>query len=274
MPLCIHSRVSSALRGLVLVMGEHQVRAAAVDVEAHAQQLLGHRRALDVPTRPPLAPGRRPAGVLAGLARLPQGEVQGILLARQLRPLPTVVLALVHVLQTAVGKASVAGVRAHAEVDVAARLVGVATLDQGADVLDDRPDRLRREGLVVGSAEAQRVGVGDVALGHLGGELGARASLRARCVVDLVVDVGHVDDQLDLVALVRKEPAQQAEDDERAGVADVDAAVDRGAARVDPDPPGIARSQRLQLAAAGVVEQDLPHRRATLAPRRSVGALQ
>ena len=48
------------LRGLVLVVGEDQVRAAAVDLEVDAEQLLGHRRALDVPARPARAPTASP----------------------------------------------------------------------------------------------------------------------------------------------------------------------------------------------------------------------
>ena len=57
----------------------------------------------------------------------------------------------------------------------------------------------------------------------------------ARGVVDLVVDVGDVDHQLRLVALVLEEAAQEHEDDERARVADVDPPVDGRPAGVDPD---------------------------------------
>ena len=42
---------AAALRDLVLVVGEDEVDAAAVDVEHLAQRLLRHRRALDVPAR-------------------------------------------------------------------------------------------------------------------------------------------------------------------------------------------------------------------------------
>ena len=44
------------LRGLVLVVGEQEIDPAAVDVELDAQQLLGHRRALDVPAGAPQPP--------------------------------------------------------------------------------------------------------------------------------------------------------------------------------------------------------------------------
>ena len=118
---------------------------------------------------------------------------------------------------------------------------------------------------MVGTTQPQRVGVRAVVRGHLRRQLSARLAPRARGVVDLVVDVGDVDHEADVVALVPEEARQQAEDDERARVADVDAAVDRRTARVDPHAPGVARAQRQHLAAERVVQNDLSHRRATLA---------
>ena len=68
------------LGNLVLVVREDQIDAAAVDVDRRlAEQPERHRRALDVPSRP-----ARPDAVvprrLAGLGRLPQHEVAGVLL--------------------------------------------------------------------------------------------------------------------------------------------------------------------------------------------------
>ncbi len=68
------------LRDLVLVVREDEVAAAAVHVEAGAQVAQAHRRALDVPARAAHPPGALPGG-LAGLGRLPDGEVQRVLLA-------------------------------------------------------------------------------------------------------------------------------------------------------------------------------------------------
>src|SRR5207237_9684672 len=69
------------LRILVLVMRELQVHAAAVDVELLAKQRAAHRRALDMPAGPALAPRRGPLR-LVGLGALPQDEVQWIFLVR------------------------------------------------------------------------------------------------------------------------------------------------------------------------------------------------
>src|SRR5262249_54630724 len=70
------------LRDLVLVVREDEVEAAAVDLEDRPERVLGHHRALDVPTRPTAAPGRVPGGVLTGLVRLPQREIPSVLLER------------------------------------------------------------------------------------------------------------------------------------------------------------------------------------------------
>src|SRR5262249_37074156 len=68
------------LRDLVLVVREDEVDAAAVDLEHRAEQLLGHHRALDVPSGPPPPPRRFPPGVLALLVPLPERKVARILL--------------------------------------------------------------------------------------------------------------------------------------------------------------------------------------------------
>ena len=52
---------AAALRDLVLVVGEHQVVAAAVDVEALAQKRMRHGRAFDMPAGPPATPGAVPS---------------------------------------------------------------------------------------------------------------------------------------------------------------------------------------------------------------------
>src|SRR5438105_8060539 len=97
-----------------------------MDREAHPQLRLRHRRALDVPAGSSSAPGRVPGGVLALLLRLPEREVERILLQR----LVALLLALVHLVLVAIRQLSVALEAAHPEVDVATRLVGVIGLDQ------------------------------------------------------------------------------------------------------------------------------------------------
>src|SRR5204862_6634878 len=103
--------------------------------------LLGHRRALDVPAGAPAPPRRVPRGVLALLLRLPEREVQRVLLAVGALD----ALALAHLVDRAVADRAVRVVGAHAEVDVAVDRVRAATLDQRRDEVDDAVDRLRSE---------------------------------------------------------------------------------------------------------------------------------
>src|SRR6185437_4825477 len=70
----------AGLGDLVLMMWKLQIHAAAMQIEVLAQELYRHRRALDVPPRPPPAPRRVPRG-LAGLGLLPEHEIQWIALA-------------------------------------------------------------------------------------------------------------------------------------------------------------------------------------------------
>jgi hypothetical protein len=243
------------LGSLVLVVREREVDPAAVDVELEAQQRLGHRRALDVPAGPARAPGRLPRGVLVGLRALPEREVERVLLAVGTLD----ALALVHLVHVAVRERAVLGQGAHAEVHVAVRGVGVAALHQRADQVDDLRQELRGERLVVGAAEAEPPGVGDVVRGHLARQLLRAAPRGPRRVVDLVVDVGDVRDERDRVALVLEKALELREDHERPRVAHVHARVDRRAAGVDADAAGVARLERLHLAGARVVERDRPH---------------
>src|SRR5580698_5011714 len=103
------------LRELVLVVGKDQVEATAVDLEGLAETLLGHHRALDMPTGPALTPRRGPRGVLPGLGRLPQREVAGVLLQR-------VRLAVDHLVEPLPRQPAVGAEARDAEVDVATGL--------------------------------------------------------------------------------------------------------------------------------------------------------
>jgi hypothetical protein len=239
------------LRELVLVVGEAEVVPAAVDLEDRPEVLLRHRRALDVPARPAHPPRRLPGGVLARLLSLPEGEVALILLqvARLLRD---------HLVELRAGEPPVLREARHAEVDVAAGLVGVTTLDQLLDEGDDLRDRLARARLDIGTAEAEVVRVLEEPAGRALGYLAAADALGDRLLVDVVVDVGDVLDERHVVA-ARLEPALDPDGQhERPRVADVDALVDRRAARVDADRAG-RRRKLLDPAGERVIE---PHRSA------------
>src|SRR3954469_15463878 len=108
-------------------MREDEVEPAAVDLERRPEDLLDHRRALDVPAWPAPAPRRLPPRVLRrGLVRLPEREVARVLLER-------VRLLLLDLIRTLAREAAVFGIRGDAEVDVAVDRIGVPRLDQLLD---------------------------------------------------------------------------------------------------------------------------------------------
>ena len=156
------SAAGLGLGDLVLVVREHEVEArrrgcrsrARAGFSAIAEHSMCH------PGRP-RPHGESHAGVLVGLVRLPQREVERVALERLL----LVGLALVprlEILEPAVGELAVLVEAAHAEVHVASARIGVAALDQALDQVDDLADRLARERLAVGAPQREPVGVGAV----------------------------------------------------------------------------------------------------------------
>ena len=236
---------------LVLMVGEDQVRAAAVDVESRAQVFAGHGRAFDVPAGPALAPGAVPGG-FAGLGRLPQGEIQGV-------PLHVVHVhpgAGAQVVDVAAGELAVGGQGAHFKVNVAAGLVGVAPVDDALDEGDDVGHMLRHLGMHVGADDVQGLGIleigGDVFFGQ--GQ-GVDAFLIG-AVDDLVVHVGEVLHVGHVPAPPQEVAAHGVEDHQRTGVAQVDVVVDRGPAAVNAHLAGGAGHEVLFLGAHGIVKSD------------------
>jgi hypothetical protein len=156
---------------------------------------------------------------------LPEREVALVLLAR-------VRLLLGELVELLVREPSVLGEASDAEVDVAVDLVREAAGDQLLDQRDLLGDRPLCRRLVVRPPEAEVVRVLEVPLRRVARELRARPR---RGVVDLVVDVGEVLDERDLVALELEPALQPGGEDERPRVPDVDARVERRPAEVHPD---------------------------------------
>ena len=213
----------------VLVVGEHEVEAAAVDVEGVAEVFGAHGGALDVPAGAALAPEGIPHR-FAGLGGLPEGEVGGVALAAAFEGARAGLL----LVGAAVGELAVVGVLGDVEPDVAASGVSKALVDQrlgdpqdlrhvlgGLGKLVDRIDAERGEALVV---------LGGVALGqrlHGGPLLGGG-------VDQLVVHVGDVHDPGDVETLVDEVSLDRVKNDRADHVPDVRRFVDRRAAQVHP----------------------------------------
>ena len=210
----------------------------------------GHRRALDVPARPARTP-RRPPARLAGLGRLPQHEVEGVVLGLvDLDP-----GAAAQVLDLPIRQGSVGGKGAHVVVDVPVRtLVGGATFDQPLHHRDDGLDVVGRVRLHVRIQDAE----GTAVLVHVPGEaLRERAEVLAvlvRAGDDLVVDVGDVAHVRHPVAPAAQIAHDHVERHQHPRVAEVAVVVDGHAAHVHPHVPGLDRTELLLRPGQGVVD--------------------
>src|SRR5699024_4982167 len=163
-----------------------------------------------------------------------------------------------HVVQALVAQLAVVGPRADVEVDVAAAVggrVGVTALDEGVDERDHLRDVTGRPRLVGrGEDPEQLERLGGVALVAVA--QGEPVGTGLRCLAqDLVVDVGDVADEGDVVPVAAHEPApQHVEGHGEAQVADVRGALRRQPADVHPHPTRGDGGEVALGAGCGVVE--------------------
>lgn len=219
---------AAGLGDLVLVVGELQVGAAAVDVEVVAKVLGVHGGALDVPAGATRAPGAVP-GRLAGLGHLPQHEVERVALGFD-HVDPGAGLQLLQILA---GELAVVGEGFDDEHDVAVvRHVGVLFLQQGFDQGDDFTNVLGGAGFDVRAQHAEGVEVlvhvADQTFGEIvAGDLGLGGALD-----DLVIHVGDVAHIGEIVTGVTQVAGHHVEGDEGAAVADMTVIVDSDATHI------------------------------------------
>jgi len=146
-----------------------------------------------MPTGTASAPGRWPPRVLVRLVRLPERKVPRVFL-------PRAGLLSDHVFRPRAGEPAVVREPRHAKVHVAGRLVSQTSGHQLPNERNDLGDRVRGQGLDVRPAETEGARVLEVPPGRAPGQFGAADSLGPRRIIDLVVDVGDVQDQPRLVA--------------------------------------------------------------------------
>jgi len=247
-------RGALALRDLVLVVREHQVDAARVQVDGRlAEQAQRHRGALDVPARAagphPEVPGR-----LAGLRRLPEHEVACVLL---------VVVVGVHAgarLDAFVVQAREAAVPREGRdlvVDGPVAAVRVAGAVQRADDAGHRAQVLFVGGprALLHRLETEGRGVLEERGNPLVGVLAQRHARFLGAVDGAIVHVGEVHHLAHVPPhVVAQGPPQDVAADERPEVADVRPVVDRRAAGVHPDGSAVRRRELVLSAAEGVVK--------------------
>ena len=221
-----------------------------MDVDRSAQVAVHHGGALGVPTGAALAPGARPTR-LAGLGGLPQGKVERIVLVLVLLDARTN-----HkVIDVAARDLAIVGIAAHGKVHIAViGSVSVALLDKRLDHGDHGTDLLGGAGAHIGIEHVGGAHDADELVRELRRDLGGRSALLVGALDDLVIDIGEVLCERDLVAARDEPTADHVKADERAGIADVDVVVDRGAAHIHADLAGLDGLELFLFMGSAVVD--------------------
>ncbi len=139
---------------------------------------------------------------------------------------------------------------------------------------DHLRDVLRGPGIAVGRQDAEGVAVPAEGLDERLRVLVEAHALGLGPPDRLVVDVGDVHDVDDLEAPEEQKALEQVLEDVGPPVADMGEIVDRRAAGVELDAPGLDRDEVLDLAAQSVVEPDHPAHLSRSAPYPSTSACQ
>ena len=239
---------SNALRYLALVMREHQVHTAAVNVERRAQILGTHRGALSVPTRKAVAPGRWPAHNMFGRSLFPKGKVAGkalLILAVKLAGSGK------HLVDDATAELAVLVgfllVLADVEIDTAVADVCQTCVKNLLHQLYLLNDVAAGVGLDAGPQHVQTVHSGVIAVGivlrHLHRLQLLQTSLLCNLVLALVSivlkvsHVGYIPDVANLIAKMLQIAIEYIERDCRARVSQMGVTIDRRAADIHSHTP-------------------------------------
>ena len=130
----------------------------------------------------------------------------------------------------------------------------MATIDETLHELDHLGNLLRGARAHVRVIDAEGVHVVDEGLGIERRDLLGRLALLLRTLDDLVIDIGDVLDESDLVTAILQVLAHHVEDEEGTGVADVNVVVDRGATCIHRHLARLVRRELLFAASCGVID--------------------
>lgn len=130
----------------------------------------------------------------------------------------------------------------------------MALLDKRLDHGDHGTDLLGGAGAHIGIEHVGSAHNANELIRELRRDLGSRTALLVGTLDDLIVDIGEVLGERDLVTARDEPAANHIEADERAGVADVDVVVDRGAAHVHADLAGLDGLELFLFMGSAVVD--------------------
>ena len=230
------------LGNFALMVREHEIHAATVDIELLAQVLLSHHRALQMPAREAFSPGRRPAHDVFRFRLLPDGKV-----VRRLFVVLTVQGAgtFQRGVQGAAGKDAVMVVfviflyiKIHGPVGFVC-ITGLQDLLHGLYLLDDMAGSTRLYGRRLHVEKAHGLMVAfRIILHHLHGFQLLQAGLLGNLVlpfVGIMLQMAHVRDVADiahLIAQIFKETEQDVIGDPGPGMAQMSISIHGGSAHV------------------------------------------
>ena len=214
-------------------MAELKVPPSAVNVDLLAQVVHRHRRALDVPARPPVAKLRGPRGLVWSRAT-PQGEVERVLLGLRPHDAEQVLVPKLaqHGAPREMRQPSVTPVLADVEVQRirAVRKAERVQLRRRREDLLDLVGHARHD---VGLPPAQDFHVPDVDLGLAPGELAPVDTVAPGSLEQRIVDVRDVLHVLHALPVGLEKSHQHVEHGKRERVAHVPGLVRRHAADVE-----------------------------------------
>ena len=222
-----HLAVGHGLGSLVLVVGELEVLSPGVEVEPFAEEVEAHHHALSVPTRTASTEGGVPAR-LTVLSVLPQHEIEWtafLIDGHNASPSPELVERLAS-------QQAVVANRAHVEVDPVARPVRHTSVHEAPNQRHHFFNVGRGMGNLSWSQHRECIERLEPALLELSGDLGFAPTFLGCPVDDVVVDIGDVGDEADVVAGCQQHPPSDVPHQHVASVAEVGEVVDCGSADV------------------------------------------
>ena len=257
---------AAALGDFILVMRELQVDPAPMNVEGGAEQFVAHGAAFDMPAGAAPAPGAVPARRF-GVGRFPQHEIHRVAFERgDVHP-----RACDHVINAAARKLPVSGITPHVEQHMGLRHIGMAARNQVFDHRHHRADILGRARLGRGPQRRQCIHIRMIPADGFFGPLVDQLFQRAGCAsvtppqrlgVDLVIHVGeiaHIGDVIRPVD-VAQQAEQRVEHHHGAGIAQMGAVIDGGAADVHPHICRVDRGEGFLRPCCRIVQPDGRHR--------------
>src|SRR6185503_20270385 len=221
---------------------ENQIHPPAMNIECLTQIFDRHGRTLDVPAGTPWTPRALPRW-LARLALFPKSKIH----RRSLALIDVHSSPSLEILKLAFRELSISGIFGHFKIHVSIDLIGQALLHQGLGQTNNIGHVFCGLRLYGSLANAQALHVFVVGLNIFCGERLAADTLLVCTFDDLVIHVGEVLDEFNLVAGGLKIPSDHIEHERAARMADMAIVVDRHATDVHPNDLRLERVKRFFL---------------------------